>query len=218
VSGQLELQGYSAYLHPVGDGLLLGIGQDVGTSNEPSGSQLELFDVSKPSAPRLAAKTSLGSGSSTAAQYDHHAFLYWPRTGLAVLPVQIYSYQTIGPPVPASGGSAAGGVSKTAASSPASTGFTGAIGFHITATGITEVGRVSHDAVNGYIYPIDRELVVGKQLYTVAQDGVMASDLGTLARQSFAAFPQPQPAGCGPVPLGSAAAICVVPPLAAAAR
>ena len=34
VVGELELQGYSAYLHPLTDGLLLGIGQDVSTSHE----------------------------------------------------------------------------------------------------------------------------------------------------------------------------------------
>ena len=28
VVGELKILGYSAYLHPVGDGLLLGIGQD----------------------------------------------------------------------------------------------------------------------------------------------------------------------------------------------
>jgi uncharacterized secreted protein with C-terminal beta-propeller domain len=47
----------------LGNGLLLGIGQDVGAGNEPAGSQLELFDVSDPSAPRLLARTSLGGGS-----------------------------------------------------------------------------------------------------------------------------------------------------------
>ena len=78
VVGELELQGYSAYLHPLTDGLLLGIGQDVSTStNEPTGAQLELFDVADPSSPKLLAKTSLGTGSSSQATYDHHAFLYW---------------------------------------------------------------------------------------------------------------------------------------------
>ena len=45
VAGQLELEGYSAYLHPLGDGLLLGVGVDVSSdTNEPTGAQVELFD------------------------------------------------------------------------------------------------------------------------------------------------------------------------------
>src|SRR5262249_44748012 len=62
VVGQLDLQGYSAYLHPLGGGLLLGVGQDVSTTNnEPTGAQIELFDVSNPASPQLLAKTSLGA-------------------------------------------------------------------------------------------------------------------------------------------------------------
>ena len=110
VKGALELLGYSAYLHPVAAGLLLGIGQAVGQQNEPSGMQLELFDVSNPSAPRLQARAALASGSSPV-QYDHHAFLFWPPAALAVLPVSIYPTTPVvlsaaPQPLPATGSSA----------------------------------------------------------------------------------------------------------------
>jgi Beta propeller domain len=86
VTGELELPGYSAYLHPISAGLLLGIGQDVdAASNEPSGTQVSLFDVSDPRHPSRLAHASLGRGWS-AAESDHHAFLYWPATGLVVVP------------------------------------------------------------------------------------------------------------------------------------
>lgn len=86
VTGELELPGYSAYLHPISSGLLLGIGQDVDAgSNEPSGTQVSLFDVSNPAHPSRVAHDSLGRGWS-AAESDHHAFLYWPATGLVVVP------------------------------------------------------------------------------------------------------------------------------------
>jgi hypothetical protein len=178
VAGALELRGYSSYLHPLGDGLLLGVGQDVATQiNEPSGAQLELFDVSRAAAPRLLAKTTLGAGSSSQVQYDHHAFLFWPPTGLAVLPVQIYGGPVLVAPTPASGST-----------------FVGAIGFHIDRTGIAEVGRVTHDATaSGYTPPINRSVVIGDQLFTVSDGGVMASALATLARQGFAAFPTATP-------------------------
>ncbi len=86
LAGKLELPGYSAYLHPVAPGLLLGIGQDVDPkTNEPTGTQVSLFDVSDLSHPTRVATLSLGQGWS-AAESDHHAFLYWPATATAVVP------------------------------------------------------------------------------------------------------------------------------------
>lgn len=204
VAGQLELAGYSSYLHPLGNGLLLGIGQDVGANNEPAGSQLELFDVSNPSAPKLLQRASLGAGSSSEASYDHHAFLFWPPTQLAVLPVQIYPVTSnlpppVPPPVPVGGGSA---VVSTITTSP-QPGFVGAIGFRVSASGISEVGTVAHDAVSGYSPPIRREIVIGSRLFTVSDGGVMASELTTLAREAFVAFPQSVAgSGTGVVPPG----------------
>ena len=46
VLGELKIPGYSAYLHPIGEDLLLGIGQDVTEEGRPGGTQLSLFDVS----------------------------------------------------------------------------------------------------------------------------------------------------------------------------
>ncbi len=54
VLGELELPGYSAYLHPIGGDLLLGIGQDVNDQGRPVGTQLSLFDVSDLRAPDAA--------------------------------------------------------------------------------------------------------------------------------------------------------------------
>jgi len=196
VSGQLELQGYSAYLHPVGEGLLLGVGQEVGAGNEPSGAQLELFDVTDPAAPRLAARASLGAGSSTAVQYDHHAFLFWPATGLAVLPVSIYQSGVVVPPVAIPQASAGGTQVPPAAVEPAA-GFSGAIAFHIGSAAITELGRIAHDPVDGVSPPIERSLVLGGELFTLSSEGVMASSLSTLARVAFVKFPAPVPSGVG---------------------
>ena len=194
VAGQLELAGYSAYLHPLAPGLLLGVGQAVGPGNEPSGTQLELFDVSDPSAPRLVQRTLLGSGSSSDVQYDHHAFLYWPPTALAVLPVQIYA------PTPISTTGVIPPSAPVIAPSPA--GFVGAIGYHVDRSGITEVGRVSHDQTGGYLPAIRRSIVVGNRLYTISDAGVLASALDTLARQAFVGFPVSSPPP-GPIPLAA---------------
>ena len=162
VAGQLELEGYSAYLHPAGPGLLLGIGRNV-SANEPSGVQVELFDVSDASAPKLLQRATLGAGSSSEVDYDHHAFLFWPRTRLAVLPVQVYDRDQP---------------------------FAGAIGYRVDRSGIAEAGRLAHDAVDGYLQPIRRSIVIGDRLFTVSDAGAMASDLTTLARQAYVAFPR----------------------------
>jgi len=84
VLGQVELPGYSAYLHPIGADLLLGIGQDV-EQGRPVGTQLSLFDVSDLRHPTRLAHATLGPGWSES-ESDHHAFLFWPRTGLVVVP------------------------------------------------------------------------------------------------------------------------------------
>ena len=50
IIGELKLPGFSEYLHPYGDGLLLGIGMDVdesGTTTE--GVKLSMFDILDPS-------------------------------------------------------------------------------------------------------------------------------------------------------------------------
>jgi uncharacterized secreted protein with C-terminal beta-propeller domain len=84
--GELDLPGYSSYLHPISGKLLLGIGQSVDRhANEPAGTQVSLFDVSNPKRPTRLQHTTLGQGWSSA-ESDHHAFLYWPAARLAVVP------------------------------------------------------------------------------------------------------------------------------------
>src|SRR3954470_17081803 len=157
VAGQLELEGFSSYLHPVGKGLLLGIGHSTGP--EGSGAQVELFDVSDPGAPKLLQEVGLGNGYSDV-DYDHHAFLFWPATKLAMLPIVSFGQD----------------------------GFVGAIGYRVDRSGIAEVGRVTHDETNGYLPPIRRSVVIGSRLFTISDAGAMSSDLGTLARQAFVPF------------------------------
>lgn len=82
VRGVLEIPGFSAYLHPVTDTLLLGIGVDSG------GMQASLFDVSDMTQPKRVSQLSFGNGYS-AVLGDPHAFLYWAKTGTAVFPLTI---------------------------------------------------------------------------------------------------------------------------------
>jgi uncharacterized secreted protein with C-terminal beta-propeller domain len=85
VLGALKIEGYSSYLHPIGEDLLLGIGQDASEQGRPLGTQLSIFDVSNLRNPTRLHHAALGPGWSEA-ESDHHAFLFWPRTGLVVVP------------------------------------------------------------------------------------------------------------------------------------
>jgi hypothetical protein len=85
VAGQLKVLGYSAYLHPLGDGLLLGVGQDATEQGERTGLLLSLFDVSDAAAPRLLDKVSL-PGAWPQTEWNAHAFTY--ADGLTLVPVE----------------------------------------------------------------------------------------------------------------------------------
>lgn len=125
VVGELKIPGYSSYLQPVGDGLLVGIGQDATLEGRTTGLQLSLFDVSDPAEPTQLQKITL-PGSSSEAEHEHHAFLWWPPESLAVVPVTDYGFGrpdgSFAPP------------------------FVGAIGFVVERGGIVERGRLVHPA------------------------------------------------------------------------
>ncbi|MBM0239965.1 beta-propeller domain-containing protein [Micromonospora sp. ATA32] len=86
VTGELKINGWSAYLHPVPDGRLLGVGQEADDQGRAQGFQVSLFDVHDPARPTRLARYHVPGGSS-AAEFDPHAFLYRPDTGLLALPV-----------------------------------------------------------------------------------------------------------------------------------
>ena len=165
VRGELKIAGYSAYLHPLGGDLLLGVGQDATEEGRTLGATVSLFDVSDPGRPRRLHQRTVGANSSSAVEYDHRAFLWWAPAKLAVLPVQTYSY----PEAP----------------------FVGAVGLSVDrAAGIGEAGRASHEQ-GGYSAYITRAFVVRGRLFTLSAAGLEVNDLRTLAEQGRVAFPQP---------------------------
>ena len=166
VAGELKILGYSAYLHPISDDLLLGVGQDATQQGRTQGTQLSLFDVSDPRRPARRAQASLGASATSTAEYDPHAFLFWKPSNLAVIPLSTYGDR--GPE------------------------FEGAVGFSIGAASIAEAGRITHPPKTpGETYrpPIGRSLVIGQTLYTLSYAGLAANHVDTLAALSFTAFP-----------------------------
>ncbi len=82
VTGELKIPGYSAYLHPVGDGRLLGVGQDADDDGRVRGTQISLFDVSDPADPRRIDQITMEGGWSQV-EGNHLAFTYVDGTALA---------------------------------------------------------------------------------------------------------------------------------------
>jgi hypothetical protein len=72
IAGTLEVTGFSDFLHPVTDELLLGLG-----SGAAGGVKLELFDISNLSAPLSRGTVTIGNQNSySEARWDRHAFTY----------------------------------------------------------------------------------------------------------------------------------------------
>jgi hypothetical protein len=198
VRGELKLSGYSAYLHPVGSTQLIGVGQDATSGGHATGTQVSLFDVTDLSAPARLANYTL-HGTYSEAQFDPHAFLYWPQGagGLVVVPIQ-NPYGVVVPGSPG-GGPAAGGGSTPAPPSrvagPTATPAmapSGALVLRVEANQIVEAGFVTHPGSidNYYGTPITRSLITTDgaghtTLWTVSAGGIMATDADSFSRLAW---------------------------------
>lgn len=178
VKGELKIPGYSAYLHPVGDHRLIGVGQDATDEGRTLGTQVSLFDVSDPASPKRLSQTVLPRANSEA-EFDHRAFLYWAKTGLTLLPVQSYGDGDViiqeGTPTDVEPGTKAPELRQH---------FMGAVGFTVSEQEVKELGRIRHRGDT----PIRRSLVVNDSVLTLSEDGLLSSDLGTLADRTWLAF------------------------------
>lgn len=162
IVGELKIRGYSAYLHPLGEGLLMGIGQDATEQGRIQGTQVSVFDVSDPSDPHRVDTYTLAEGSNSQVEYDHHAFLYWEPERLAIIPVQQWRWDDN---------------SEDA--------FFGAIGLKVSEGGsLAEIDRIMHPGGSGKDWDwraqIVRSIVIGDNLYTISARGVMKSSIATL--------------------------------------
>jgi hypothetical protein len=156
VRGELKIPGFSSYLHPIANDMLIGIGQAADEDGRTQGTQMSLFDVSDLSAPRRLHQRLLAESSSSEAEYDHHAFLYWPPSKLSVVPLSVYRQDGA---------------------------FNGAVGLEVDAAkGITQVGTAEHDGatvrrslvVRGRVLTVSDAGVLSSSLDTLAPGGFAA--------------------------------------------
>ena len=94
IAGELEVTGFSDFLHPVSDDLLLGIGRDA-PGGIAGGIKVELFDVSNIAQPLSRGSAVVGGrGSYSEALYDRHAFTYQADVNGVdrfTIPAQVYA-------------------------------------------------------------------------------------------------------------------------------
>ncbi|OLF08270.1 hypothetical protein BU204_34595 [Actinophytocola xanthii] len=157
VTGELKITGYSAYLHPVGEGRLLGVGQEATTEGRVTGLQVSLFDTTADGAKRL--DQHQVPGGSSEVEHDPHAFLHWPDRDLVVVPITSSVVD-----------------SRTGAGNYDA----GALVLRVTENTVDEVGIVRHNPRDNPGAPPRRALVVNDELWTIGHADVVVSDLDNL--------------------------------------
>jgi uncharacterized secreted protein with C-terminal beta-propeller domain len=95
VLGELEIPGYSDYLHPYDETHLIGVGKNTVEAEEGNfawyqGIKVSLFDVSNVTNPIQKANYIIGDrGSDTPVLSDHKAFLFDRSKNLLAIPVMV---------------------------------------------------------------------------------------------------------------------------------
>ena len=172
VEGELKINGYSAYLHPIGEDLLLGVGQDATVEGRILGTQVSVFDVSDPTDPRRMSRLTFKDANSSA-EWDHHAFLWWAPDGVAVMPLQRWSWDE---------------------ASGKEDHFAGAVVVSATPERIDQVAEIRHPSGDpdcpdcGWTPPVMRSIVIGDTIFTVSDAGVLVTDMDTYEPQEWLEF------------------------------
>ncbi len=177
--GELEIPGYSDYLHPYDETHIIGVGKDtydMGSFAWYQGVKIALFDVSDPQNPVEISKYVIGDrGTDSYALSDHKAFLFRKSKNLLVIPIllaEINEEQYYGP------------------STYGEYTWQGAYVFNISLTnGLVLKGGITHLEDNvrlGWDWDyssnsIKRSLYIDNVLYTISDGMVKMNDLTDLS-------------------------------------
>ena len=152
VRGELKITGYSGYLHPIEENLILGIGQEATEEGVTTGTKAALYNVENLDDPKVVSTWLPGSGRSSA-EWDHHAFLWWPPESIAVLPIRDWRNDKAE-----------------------------AVMLKIENGDLEEFGRITHsergsplDAKPEFMIPIERSLIVGGEIWTYSHGQLQAN-------------------------------------------
>jgi hypothetical protein len=174
ILGELEIPGFSTYLHRIDPEHLLSIGFDAddhGSFAYFDGVILQLFDVASPTEPRLLHKEKIGTrGSSSEAATNHLAFNYFADRGLLAVPMTICE----------GGGDGVNGGELT---------FSGLLVYDVSvARGFTRLGGVDHGAKGASCGAwwskadsvVKRSVFLDELVYSIATDRLKVQRLGHL--------------------------------------
>jgi hypothetical protein len=84
--GELVIPGFSSYLHPLGGGMLVGVGNENGTM------KIDLYDVSDPAHPAVIRSIMMPSYSYSEAQWDQKAFMFDAQRQMFAVPIHVYGF------------------------------------------------------------------------------------------------------------------------------
>lgn len=172
VMGELNITGYSGYLHPYDETHLLGIGMEASENGRVQGVKISLFDVSDMENPKEIGKYTVDEQwSNSEATYDHKAVLFDKSRNLLVIPVS-YNKE----------------INVAGQSWPRYENWQGAYVFNVDLNGIELKGKITHnDEQNGdeYWYGggdyVRRSLYMDDVLYTLSNSKIKANKLGDLS-------------------------------------
>jgi uncharacterized secreted protein with C-terminal beta-propeller domain len=183
LAGELEIEGYSDYLHPINDNLILGIGKDAvfdESSNDFEGARgawyqgvkLALFDVSNPASPSEVNSIILGKrGTESDVLSDHHALSFLPATATQAarlaIPVRLHDKTPTGEFFDPSRPNAYYDFTHT-----------GLYSFEINDSGISQAGvLLGSDPDNGFAFgsSSDRSILLDDSVFYIHQGEVLSS-------------------------------------------
>ncbi len=197
MTGELQIDGYSDYLHPLGDGLLLGIGKDAvadqrsddfaGRGAWYQGVKLALFDVSQVDNPQELDALVLGRrGTHSALLSNHHAMAWLPASADAparlALPIELHNTRPVYPGVDTDAPNTRYQWTHTglylfdigpAAKDSGETGIELRGQMIVNSRDSTQTGYVSHPGGEG-----DRALLAGEGVHYIHQRQVWSSPWG----------------------------------------
>lgn len=166
VTGELKIPGFSNYLHPYAENLLIGIGT-AGDENGATGQlKISLFDVGNMQEPKEISAVVFDDRafSDSAAQYDHHAYLSLPDGAFAI-------------PVTESGTITQSGVSKACV-------------LTVENGTLRVIETYSPDIEGEDVYAIARLTFAGDTLYTLSDTALVAFDRSTGEQLSRIDYPE----------------------------
>lgn len=97
ILGELDITGFSEYLHPIEDNKILAVGQETDVEGQPIGLQISLFGASDPTNLKLINRLVLmneeNQWTSSGASWEPKAFRFFTvgEMGILIIPLNVYS-------------------------------------------------------------------------------------------------------------------------------